>query len=37
MRFRLALKRLGMNERKLELGTDLFERPQLPGKQLELF
>jgi DNA repair photolyase len=37
LRFRLALKRLGMNERKLELGTDLFERPQLPGKQLELF
>jgi DNA repair photolyase len=37
LRFRLALKRLGMNERKGELTTDLFERPQLPGTQLSLF
>jgi DNA repair photolyase len=36
-RFRLALKRLGMNERMLELRTDLFQRPQPPGTQLSLF
>jgi len=36
-RFRLALKRLGMNERNYELRTDLFQRPQLPGSQLSLF
>jgi DNA repair photolyase len=36
LRFRLALKRLGMNERKLELSTGLFVRPQLPGTQLSL-
>jgi DNA repair photolyase len=35
-RFRLALKRLGMNESRTELRTDLFERPQLPGTQLKL-
>ena len=35
-RFRLALKRLGMNERSLKLRTDLFRRPTLPGQQLSL-
>ncbi|HXF53508.1 MAG TPA: PA0069 family radical SAM protein [Hyphomicrobiaceae bacterium] len=37
LRFRLALKRLGMNERTYELRTDLFKRPHLPGSQLSLF
>ena len=36
LRFRLALKRLGMNERRLPLRTDLFQRPALPGTQLSL-
>ncbi len=35
-RFRLALQRLGMNERKLELRTDLFKRPIPRGGQLQL-
>jgi DNA repair photolyase len=36
LRFRLALKRLGMNERKLRLRTDCFVPPVLPGGQLSL-
>ncbi|MGE5512798.1 MAG: PA0069 family radical SAM protein [Bacteroidota bacterium] len=35
-RFRLALNRLGMNKYKLELRTDLFKRPVLPGSQMSL-
>lgn len=35
-RFRLALKRLGLNERRQVLRTDLFCRPILPGGQLTL-
>ena len=37
LRFRLAVSRLGLNERNLKLRTDLFQRP--PGKkdQLSLF
>lgn len=35
-RFRLALKRLGLNERRLPLRIDLFQRPVLPGGQLAL-
>jgi DNA repair photolyase len=37
MRFRLALKRLGLNERRLALRTDLFRRPARQGAQLDLF
>jgi hypothetical protein len=36
-RFRLALKRLGLNGRREHLRTDLFRRPQLPGTQMTLF
>ena len=35
-RFRLALKRLGMNERGLKLRTDLFQKPITRGGQLQL-
>ena len=35
-RFRLACRRLGLNERTLRLRTDLFRRPVPPGGQLEL-
>lgn len=35
-RFRLALQRLGMNQRRLRLRTDLFRRPQAMGSQLTL-
>jgi DNA repair photolyase len=35
-RFRLAVKRLGLNERKHTLQTDLFRRPVGEGGQLEL-
>jgi len=35
-RFRLALKRLGLNTRRQPLRTDLFRRPVLPGSQLSL-
>ena len=35
-RFRLALKRLHLNERNLELRTDLFRRPVRPGGQMSL-
>ena len=36
MRFRLAAKRLGLNERHLKLRTDLFRRPVAKGGQLSL-
>jgi DNA repair photolyase len=36
MRFRLAAKRLGLNERHLRLRTDLFRRPAVKGGQLSL-
>ena len=35
-RFRLAAKRLGLNERRQPLRTDLFERPVLRGQQMSL-
>jgi DNA repair photolyase len=35
-RFRLATRRLGLNERRLALRTDLFVRPVPPGGQLAL-
>ena len=35
-RFRLALRRLGLNERRQSLRSDLFCRPVLPGGQLAL-
>ncbi|MFM9940672.1 MAG: PA0069 family radical SAM protein [Hyphomicrobiaceae bacterium] len=35
-RFRLALRRLGMNQRHLRLRTDLFTPPVRPGTQLKL-
>jgi len=37
MRFRLAIKRLHMNERNWELRTDLFQRPVPKGSQMSLF
>ena len=37
MRFRLATKRLGLNELREELRTDLFKRPVLAGQQMPLF
>ena len=37
MRFKLACKRLGLNERTLKLRLDLFQRPLPPGSQLKLF
>ena len=37
MRFRLAIKRLGLNELRDELRTDLFQRPVLAGQQMPLF
>ncbi len=36
-RFSMALKRLGLNEKRLNLRTDLFERPILKGEQRQLF
>ncbi len=36
-RFRLALKRLGLNEQRQVLRTDLFTPPVRPGAQLALF
>src|SRR5262245_17630708 len=36
LRFRLAAKRLGLNERHLQLRMDLFRRPTPPGGQLSL-
>jgi hypothetical protein len=35
-RFELAAERLGLNEASVELRTDLFTRPILPGQQLTL-
>ncbi len=35
-RFRLACKRLGLNERSLKLRTDLFKPPVPPGRQMRL-
>jgi DNA repair photolyase len=35
-RFELAAKRLGLNENSVELRTDLFTPPSLPGQQLSL-
>jgi DNA repair photolyase len=37
MRFRLAAKRLGFNEDRQPLRTDLFRRPVLSGQQMRLF
>ena len=37
LRFRLAVNRLGLNERNLKLRTDLFQRPVATGDQLALF
>ena len=37
MRFRLAIKRLGFNQDRSELRTDLFKRPVLAGQQIPLF
>lgn len=37
MRFRLALKRLGLGKPRQPLRTDLFRAPTLPGSQLALF
>jgi hypothetical protein len=34
LRFRLALERLGLNERRQALRTDLFRRPVLAGQQM---
>jgi DNA repair photolyase len=36
-RFELAAERLGLNEASVELRTDLFTPPTLPGQQLALF
>lgn len=36
-RFALALKRLGLNQRRLKLRSDLFIRPVPPGGQMALF
>ncbi len=36
-RFRLAVKRLGMNQTRFKLRRDLFEAPVLPGGQMRLF
>jgi DNA repair photolyase len=35
-RFEVAAKRLGFNENRLRLRTDLFSRPPMPGDQLNL-
>ncbi len=35
-RFQLALKRLGLNQRRERLRTDLFTPPVLPGQQMRL-
>jgi DNA repair photolyase len=37
LRFRLAAKRLGFNEDRTPLRTDLFQRPVLAGQQMRLF
>jgi hypothetical protein len=35
-RFELAAARLGMNQRSIELRTDLFTPPEVAGQQLTL-
>jgi hypothetical protein len=35
-RFEIAAERLGFNKKSVELRTDLFKRPVLPGQQLRL-
>ena len=35
-RFEIAAERLGFNKAQVELRTDLFTRPVLPGQQLRL-
>jgi DNA repair photolyase len=37
MRFRLAVKRLGLNGRDHDMRTDLFQRPVMQGGQFDLF
>ena len=37
LRFRLAVKRLGLNEDRAPLRTDLFQPPVLKGQQMQLF
>ena len=37
VRFRLAVKRLGLNQDRASLRTDLFQRPVLAGQQMALF
>jgi DNA repair photolyase len=37
LRFRLAAKRLGLNEDRAPLRTDLFQPPVLKGQQMQLF
>ena len=37
LRFRLAVKRLGLNEDRTPLRTDLFQPPVLKGQQMNLF
>jgi DNA repair photolyase len=37
LRFRLAAKRLGLNESREPLRTDLFQRPVLKGQQMSFF
>jgi hypothetical protein len=36
-RFELAAERLGLNKASVELRTDRFTPPALPGQQLALF
>jgi DNA repair photolyase len=36
LRFRMATKRLGLNERNTKLRIDLFQRPVPKGKQIPL-
>jgi DNA repair photolyase len=37
LRFRLCVKRLGLNEDRAPLRTDLFQPPVLKGQQMQLF
>ena len=36
-RFEMAASRLGFNRERLQLATDAFRRPAMPGEQLKLF
>jgi DNA repair photolyase len=36
-RFRLALKRLGLNSQRQNMRCDLFQAPVLAGQQMQLF